>query len=122
MSLPKMLTYPLCILLLSVLAEFTFAQESPEYGADVSFPIHHLTLHEGPLGNRNNLYKEFMEGCRKHYGRKSKSCDEGEIDRLEMSLRQPQSMVVRCYSLITLFNPNASYFSLWNRITQQRAL
>ena len=105
MSLPKMLTYPSYIVLLSVLAAFSFAQESPVYGADVSFPIHHLTLQEGPLGNRNELYKEFMEGCRKHYGRKSKSCDEAEMDRLEMSRRQPQSMVVCCIK-VTSFNPN----------------
>ncbi len=76
------------------LVALALAKESPEYGADVSFPIHHLTMHEGPLGNRNKIYDEFMEGCRKHYGKKAISCDMGELDRLAMSRRQPQSMVV----------------------------
>jgi len=36
------------------------------------------------------------KGCRDFYGPiKGRECDEMELDRLDMSLRQPQSMVVR---------------------------
>jgi len=80
------------------LVAIALAQESAEYGADVSFPIHHLTIQEGPLGNRNKIYDDFMEGCRKHNGKKAKICDIGELDRLAMSRRQPQSMVV-CFPM-----------------------
>ena len=70
------------------------AQETTDYGADVSFPIHHAALKDGPLGDRNKIYTEYMEGCRKFYGKKAHSCDVSEEGRLAMSLRQPQSMVV----------------------------
>jgi hypothetical protein len=78
-----------------LLVSFGHAQETADYGADVSFPIHHFKLKEGPLGDRSAIYEEFMDGCRKFYGKKASSCDEGEKGRLAMSLRQAQSMVVR---------------------------
>jgi len=34
-----------------------------------------------------------MQGCRDHYGDKGYLCDSNEKDRIEMTLRQPQSMV-----------------------------
>ena len=37
--------------------------------------------------------KTFMQGCRDHYGDKGHLCDTNEKDRIEMTLRQPQSMV-----------------------------
>ncbi|KAI2501698.1 hypothetical protein MHU86_12766 [Fragilaria crotonensis] len=81
----------ICLLLLGTVV--IRAQEIAEYGADVSFPIHHAVLKDGPLGDRNQIYKEYMDGCRKHYGKKAHSCDVSEEGRLAMSIRQPQSMV-----------------------------
>jgi len=42
------------------------------------------------LGNRQDFYDSFLEACRHH---DHDACDESEKDRLEMNLRQPQSMV-----------------------------
>ncbi len=92
------------------------------YGLDVSFPQHHAKIstnydwlpHNDPkrsspnhpdyvsppqeymgmplqlLGNRQDFYDAFLESCRH---RDHDACDESERDRLEMNLRQPQSMV-----------------------------
>merc|ERR1719197_2437402 len=89
------------------------------YGVDVSFPIHREEMSTNylwlphnqdpmhnpippkykdmplqPLGDRNKFYEEVMQGCRDRYdgGRKGRSCDYSERDRVAMSLRQPQSM------------------------------
>ena len=68
----------------------------PSYGVDVSFPVHYArTLVEGPLGDRQKLYDDFMSGCREHYSSSPRSCDVTEEDRVDMSLRQPASMQVR---------------------------
>mmetsp|Transcript_18770 Transcript_18770/g.27819 ORF Transcript_18770/g.27819 Transcript_18770/m.27819 type:complete len:514 (-) Transcript_18770:428-1969(-) len=88
-----------------------------EYGVDVSFPIHNARVSENypwlehntdlskpipkehhgrpiqPLGNRQQFYEDFMQGCREYYGKKGGACDATEQDRVLMSLRQPQSMV-----------------------------
>lgn len=91
-----------------LLVSIGYAQETAEYGVDVSFPIHHFDLKEGPLGDRSAIYEEFMAGCRKFYGKKASSCDEGERGRLAMSLRQAQSMVVRwnrCLTRLDLTKP-----------------
>jgi prolyl 4-hydroxylase len=46
-----------------------------------------------PLGDRQSIYDEFMESCRKAFpGRKGDRCFSTEADRVEMTLRQPQSM------------------------------
>mmetsp|Transcript_4822 Transcript_4822/g.7426 ORF Transcript_4822/g.7426 Transcript_4822/m.7426 type:complete len:477 (-) Transcript_4822:58-1488(-) len=88
-----------------------------EYGVDVSFPIHHMKISENydwlphntapagaptpkkyegmplqPLGNRQAFYDNLIDSCRKHYGDKGRRCDQTERDRVDMSLRQPQSM------------------------------
>ena len=34
-----------------------------------------------------------MQGCRDFYGERGSRCDQTESDRIEMTLRQPQSMV-----------------------------
>lgn len=70
--------------------------DNADYGVDCSFPIHYKTLRCGNTLGSNKLkeYKEFMDGCRKYYGpKKASRCDSTENDRIEMSLRQPQSMV-----------------------------
>lgn len=92
-------------------------QQTPiEYGVDVSFPIHHNFVSSNypwlphnvdpslptpkeyqnmplqPLGDRQTFYKDFLNGCVQHYGKRGQACVETEHDRIEMSLRQPQSM------------------------------
>ena len=66
-----------------------------DYGVDCSFPIHSKELKCGDLlgTDRMKVYEEFMQGCRDFYGKKGNRCDSTEEDRIEMSLRQPQSMV-----------------------------
>ena len=71
------------------------SEEATSYGVDVSFPVHYEKLVDGPLGDRRTLYDDFMTGCRAHYSRRPKACDVTEEGRLEMSVRQPQSMQVR---------------------------
>jgi len=88
-----------------------------EYGVDVSFPIHHNPVSTNypwlshnadtfdgeipeeyedmviqPLGDRQEFYNEYIGGCLKKYGKKGSRCTQSEDDRVEMSLRQPQSM------------------------------
>jgi prolyl 4-hydroxylase len=71
------------------------AQErTADYGADCSYPIHSKEWRCGDLlGDRKKVYDEYMDGCRKRYGDKGGRCDFTEDERLEMSVRQPQSMV-----------------------------
>ena len=88
-----------------------------EYGVDVSFPIHYATVstnydwlphnqnpniptprqYEGmpvqPLGDRQKFYQDFLQSCKDHFGTsKGMRCTHNELDRIAMSLRQPQSM------------------------------
>jgi prolyl 4-hydroxylase len=54
--------------------------------------MHYLDWH--PLNEeRKEAYEEFMQGCREAYGNKGYLCDSNEKDRIDMTLRQPQSMV-----------------------------
>ena len=90
--------------------------EPVEYGVDVSFPMHYAevstnypwlphnmdpsipTPHEyedmvpQPLGDKKTFYKDFVEGCKEKFGKKGKRCVQTELDRIAMTLRQPQSM------------------------------
>jgi len=81
-------------LTLAALSASSQAQDA-DYDADCSFPIHSKEWRCGDLlGDRKQLYEDFMQGCRDHYGgTKAHRCDTTEDDRLEMSVRQPQSMV-----------------------------
>jgi len=87
----------------------------PSYGADVSFPMHNAGVSTNypdlphnmyianpippefqgmpiqPLGDRQKVYDHYIEGCRKRYP--GPACDDSEKARVEMSIRQPQSMV-----------------------------
>ena len=88
------------------------------YGLDVSFPIHgrvsinyphlpHNAFPENytvppayenkpiqPLGDRQAIYLNHLEGCRTAYEPvDSYKCDQYEYDRMIMNRRQPQSMV-----------------------------
>lgn len=88
------------------------------YGVDVSFPIHHESStsinydylpHNAlpslyptpqsyrdmplqPLGDRQAVYQEFLQGCVDFYSNSNK-CGDYERDRVTMNLRQPQSMI-----------------------------
>lgn len=65
-----------------------------DYGPDCSFPIHHKELSCGDLlGDRTAFYENYIEGCRKFYGKKGARCDFTEEERIRMSRRQPKSMV-----------------------------
>jgi len=87
-----------------------------DYGVDVSFPmqysevssnypwLEHNTDHSKPvpekykdmvpqpLGDKQAFYKEFLQGCVEKFGKKGKRCVQTELDRIAMTLRQPQSM------------------------------
>jgi hypothetical protein len=83
--------------LLAILSVLAVAKvEGADYGLDCSFPIHSTDFQCGDLlGDRQSVYEEYMRGCREHWGEKgAKRCDSSEKDRLAMSRRQPQSMVV----------------------------
>jgi hypothetical protein len=80
--------------LLSIAWPATSAQEPAKYGVDCSFPIHSKELRCGDiLGDRKKVYEDFMQGCRDYYKEKADRCDVTEDERIEMSIRQPQSMV-----------------------------
>jgi hypothetical protein len=88
---------------------------SVAYGADVSFPVHHRVSENYPwlahnvdpdsntasplmkmsplqvLGDRHRLYVEHLKGCREN-SEISSECDQYELNRLLMNLRQPQSV------------------------------
>lgn len=92
------------------------ADEPVEYGVDVSFPMHYSEVSTNypwlehnmdpskpvpkkyqdmvpqPLGDKQAYYKDFLEGCTKAFGNKGKRCIQTELDRVAMTLRQPQSM------------------------------
>lgn len=95
-------------------------EETPtvfEYGADVSYPMHHSTVTSNfpwlphnvdhsiptpeeyntsvlqPLGDRQSFYTETIAGCVDFYGTAGGRCLSNERTRIKMSLRQPKSMV-----------------------------
>lgn len=73
-------------------------EEGSNYGVDVSWPMHHAWTEASskPLNDeRRAVYEDFMNGCREKYQAKGNLCDSNEQGRLDMTLRQPQSMVVR---------------------------
>jgi prolyl 4-hydroxylase len=98
-----MLRYLIATLVLAGL--ISVQAQDATYGVDCSFPIHNNELRCGNLlGDRQKIYNEFMQGCREFYGKKGKRCDSTEENRLEMSLRQPQSMVVRDTCIVRLIS------------------
>lgn len=90
--------------------------DQSQYGVDVSFPIHYAHVSTNyewlphnqelgvstpkefedmvpqPLGDREDFYRNFMQGCRDKFGSKGVRCTQTELDRISMNLRQPQSM------------------------------
>jgi len=75
----------------------TVDSSSSRYGVDKSFPMHHpadITV-DNPLGRieKNNLYNEFISGCREFYAPDGHLCDITEEERIEMNLNQSTGMV-----------------------------
>lgn len=93
------------------------ADEPVEYGVDISFPMHYGQVSTNypwlehnrdpskpvpkeyenmpiqPLGDRQAFYNNYLQGCKDKFGsRGAARCEQNEIDRISMSLRQPQSM------------------------------
>ncbi|CAB9496825.1 Ankyrin Repeat [Seminavis robusta] len=96
----------ICSLLLVLVPVSVLSEEveaSIDYGTDVSYPMHYGVLTDLPterdlLGTRTEkqqLYQENLEGCFEFYGQEEgkASCMYYEQARLDMNLRQPQSMV-----------------------------
>lgn len=65
------------------------SSSSPRYGVDKSFPMHR----PADETTNNNLYNEFIIGCREKYAPDGHLCDITEEERIEMNLRQPAGMV-----------------------------
>ena len=59
---------------------------------NIPVPEHYRGMPIQRLGDRQQFYDDFMEGCRAYYGLHGDSCDAVERDRIAMSVRQPQSM------------------------------
>lgn len=83
----------------------TTTSTSSSYGVDRSFPIHHHSFFidnesggavEHWMTNKQQLYDEYMEGCRQAYHPERYRCDVSEEERIEMNLRQPASVFVSC--------------------------
>jgi hypothetical protein len=72
------------------------AQDEGHYGVDVSWPMHHGWAESSkPLSEeRKAVYEDYMNGCREEFKKKGTRCDSNEKSRIEMTLRQPQSMRV----------------------------
>jgi hypothetical protein len=87
------------------------AADDEGYGVDCSFPIHSTESSCGDLlGDRQAVYDEYMQGCRDHWGSKGAArCNANERDRIEMSRRQPQSMVVRFVTVLLLSRHGFTY-------------
>jgi hypothetical protein len=90
------------------------SDEPVEYGVDVSFPMQYASVSTNypwlphnknpgypvpkeyqdmvlqPLGNREEFYREFLQGCKDKFGSKGARCTQNELDRIAMTLRQPQ--------------------------------
>ena len=53
-----------------------------------------VTTNNNPLGNRQEFYDNFMQGCYDYYGKKrGRTCLANERDRTEMNSWQPKGMV-----------------------------
>mmetsp|Transcript_7159 Transcript_7159/g.8293 ORF Transcript_7159/g.8293 Transcript_7159/m.8293 type:complete len:475 (+) Transcript_7159:72-1496(+) len=94
-----------------------YAQDEPvAYGVDVSFPMQYDPVSTNypwlphnmdpsmpvpeeyedmvlqPLGDKKTSYDNYLKGCQDHFGKKGARCVQNELDRIAMTLRQPQSM------------------------------
>jgi len=105
-----------CFFLGAAISLAAARDEPVEYGVDVSFPMHHAEVSTNypwlphnmdssipvpeeyqdmvpqPLGDKTSFYRDFLQGCIDKFGKKGKRCTQNELDRVAMTLRQPQSM------------------------------
>ncbi len=100
------------------------------YGVDYSFPIHRIEdfsidKEDDPFDSTSKrmFYREFMHGCRTKYAPEGFLCDDTEVERLEMNLRQPSSMRVSwmgicgvLFSLMSYVNWDFIGLLLFNRV------
>ncbi|CAB9501183.1 Protein phosphatase 1 regulatory subunit 12A [Seminavis robusta] len=111
-----LLQFPCLVGTALLLLQLASAQDV-EYGVDVSFPIHHRKVSDNfawlphnqdpahhktpkqfeemvvsPLPGREEMYLDFIKSCEKAFGGRASRCRMTEQDRIDMSLRQPQSM------------------------------
>ena len=86
------MVHPYHFLTLSVLGAFSAADAAASYGVDCSMPIHNVEFGScgDLLGDRQTLYKEFMDGCREQFGFR---CGQTEFQRIKQMRRQPQSLL-----------------------------
>eukprot|EP00574_Skeletonema_japonicum_P002821 CAMPEP_0201715796 /NCGR_PEP_ID=MMETSP0593-20130828/1896_1 /ASSEMBLY_ACC=CAM_ASM_000672 /TAXON_ID=267983 /ORGANISM="Skeletonema japonicum, Strain CCMP2506" /LENGTH=492 /DNA_ID=CAMNT_0048205393 /DNA_START=56 /DNA_END=1534 /DNA_ORIENTATION=- len=66
---------------------------SPSHPNYVPVPQEFKDMALQRLGDRQDFYDHFMEGCRHHYAAHAAYCDETEEERLDMNYRQPSSMM-----------------------------
>jgi hypothetical protein len=104
----------------AIVSMFLWKQNVAEdFGVDVSFPMQSYNVsnnydwlphnidpdvptppeYEGvpiqTLGDKQQFYEDYMQGCRDYWGEnEGHHCDNTEKDRIEMNIRQPKSMVV----------------------------
>ena len=69
------------------------AKSSPSHPNYAPPPNEYASMPVQRLGNRQDFYDEFMEGCRHHEKTEHAAGDQTEADRISMNLRQPQSML-----------------------------
>lgn len=59
----------------------------------LSAPRQYKNMPINPLGDRQKIYDDFLKSCENAFGtKKGQRCRSTEEDRIEMTLRQPQSM------------------------------
>lgn len=69
------------------------AKSSPSHPNYVALPSEYKHMPVQRLGNRQDFYDNYMEGCRHHEKSDHEACDQSEADRIHMNVIQPQSMV-----------------------------
>ena len=84
--------------LVKVSADSDEGISSANYGADVSYPMHHAHVTGDVLGtDKQQFYDDNMKGCFDYYDKEGydgkEACLDVEHERIRMNLRQPQSMI-----------------------------
>jgi hypothetical protein len=65
------------------------------HNVDPSLPVpdEYKDMPIQPLGNKQQQYEKYIQGCMDHYGEsRGRACLSSESQRLDMSLRQPKGM------------------------------
>lgn len=82
------------LMVFSVFASAAAFASAVDYGADISYTIHHSSVQPSDIfgTSRKLSYEALLQSCRDHGG--AQICDMNEEDRLQQNLLQPQSMKV----------------------------